>query len=94
MERTGGNDSQVTFTATISNASTTKPALGCRLKGDLEGIGRVFESSPFNLTTEQLDHPIRFGVARPRLGDLVKALNGETTLYGRTLTVRLLCGRH
>ena len=94
VERTGGNSSQVTFTATISNTSTTKPALGCRLSGELEGIGRVFDSSPFNLTAGQLGHRIRFGVERPRYGDLTKALNNETTLYGRTLTVRLMCGRH
>jgi len=95
VECTGGAGPKINFRATIDNLSTTKPALGCQVSAEIQGIGTLYESpSSFSLPAGKLDYPVRFGLERPRDADLVKALNDEPTLYGRTLIVRVKNGRH
>ena len=86
-----GGGSQIDFTAFVENSGTGHAA-GCMLTAELEGVGLVFTSGPFGLPAGTFGHPIRFGLDRPRYGDLVHALNNEATIYGRRLTVRLKCG--
>ena len=80
------------FTALVSNTGD-KAAMDCVLTTEIsDGIGQVHRAN-FNLGPNQLDHRVPIGLERPRLGDLVPALANETTLYGRTLTVRVRAGR-
>jgi hypothetical protein len=91
--RNTGGGSQVDFTALVSNIGTA-PALGCVLTAELDdGIGVVYESGPFALAEGQVEHPVPFGLERPRYGNLVPALNNVFTLYGRQLTVTVRSGR-
>jgi hypothetical protein len=87
---TGGSPGKIDVVANVSNVGTA-PAVECRVMAELNGIGIVHSSPPFSLGEGELDHWVPFSLERPRHGDLVKALNDATTLYGRRLTVRVRC---
>jgi hypothetical protein len=89
---TGGSSGKIDFTASVSNVGTA-PALDCVLRVEVQGVGESYTSQPFSLAPNTLNHPVRFSLDRPRLGDLVPALTHATTLYGRRLTVRVRYGR-
>ena len=88
VECTGGGQG-VSFLARVDNTSVTQPALDCRVRADITGIGGVFQSAAFSLPAGTLGHEVRFDVERPRYADIVKALNNEPTLYGKTLVVQV-----
>jgi hypothetical protein len=89
LKSTGGSSDRLTFTAVVANVGTA-PALGCVLAADLDGLGDVHRSQPFNMPPDELQHPVRFALERPRYGDLVQQFNHAFTLYGRRLTVRVV----
>jgi hypothetical protein len=90
VRSTGGSPGKIDVVANVSNVGTA-PAVEWRVTAELNGIGIVHSSPPFSLGEGELDHWVPFSLERPRHGDLVKALNDATTLYGRRLTVRVRC---
>ena len=88
----GGSHGQIHFLVEISNIGTA-PALDCVVHAVLEDLGGVYTSEPFDLPAGVLRHQIFVPLKRPEHGDLIKELNAVTTLYGRSLEVRVHYGR-
>ena len=87
VEERGGNDKAIDFTAEITNRGTRS----CRasVKAEVDGWPALCAPTALDLGADDGVHRASVYVARPAMGDLIKAFDNKATLYGRTLTVRV-----
>jgi hypothetical protein len=78
------------FTVVLTNTEM-RPLVGVSFTAEIEDVQTVAEET-FSMEAGEVGRRIRFGVARPRLGDLVPEFGGEHTLYGRRLTITIRAG--
>jgi hypothetical protein len=89
---TGGSAGVIDFNVIVQNVGTksARGTITARVgEGEVQVVTPVVELLP-NAPSKS----VQIRVPRPQLGELIKAFNLETTLYGRELMVELAEGKH
>jgi len=91
LKGTGGGSDAIDFAAVIQNVGTKSARVSVTARVDDEAV--TVDKPVVELLPSAPSQTVRIFVPRPRLGNLIKAFDDETTLYGRTLTVEIAEGR-
>lgn len=92
IEARGGHAAAVDFVVEVTNRGTK--SCRAKLEADVDGWPVTCRPSTLDLGPDSGVMSFDVLVARPALGNLVGAFNHATTLYGRTLNVRLSADGH
>jgi hypothetical protein len=88
---TGGDSDYVDFRMVVENRGNKQ--IRATVAATVSGTPVLCQPDAVNLLYNTEPTAIRILVPHEKLGDLVPEFNGETTLYGATLTVEVVAGK-
>lgn len=91
LRETGGSNGKVDFSAYLQNYGTQPARVS--ISASVDGQDVACAPPVLDLLVNTPKERVAISVPRPQLGDLVPALNNETTLYGAELEVVARTGK-